>query len=276
MSFLLKDVSGVKFHISSLLNGKSILHGFSTRIGGVSEGVYESLNLRQAGPCPDDPSHVETNYHRFCAALGVDPDKLVLSRQVHEDTVRRVTLADVGRGLFAPIPDSADALVTDVPGINLIVFSADCILLLLWHPATRSIGAVHAGWRGAALDLPAKTVAEMGRLFGAEPAGIRVAIGAGIGPCCFETNSDVPDAMRNAFGPGVEPFIVSKGEKWMVDLKGLISWRLECVGLLRDNIDVCPLCTACHPELYWSHRRLGERRGLQGAMIGLRPLEAER
>lgn len=274
MSFLSHDHDGVVFHTSSLLEAPSLVHGFSTRLGGVSQGVFASMNLRGGGPAPDRKDLVRENYRRLCAALGADPAGLVCSKQVHEDTVRHVTGADKGKGLTVPVDYTADALVTDEPGVSLMVFSADCIILLLYDPVTRSVGAVHAGWRGTALDLPAKTVGEMGRLFGARPENIRAAVGAGIGPCCFETHDDVPDAMRAAFGPGVERCITPRGGKWTVDLKGVNAWRLREAGV--RQIDVCETCTACHTDLYWSHRVTGDRRGVQGALIGLTGREAER
>ncbi len=271
MPFLTHDDNGVVYHTSSILEDGGLLHGFSTRLGGVSGGCCASLNFRGGGPEPDDPAHVRENYRRFCAALGADPAGLVLSRQVHEDTVRHVTASDAGKGLLTPTDYTADALVTDEPGLNLMVFSADCTIWLLYDPATRSIGAVHAGWRGTALDLPAKAAAAMGRLFGARPEHIRAAVGAGIGPCCFETHDDVPEAMRAAFGPGVEAYIAPRDGKWTVDLKGINAWRLRESGIQAGHLDVCPLCTACRTDLYWSHRRSGDRRGVQGAVIGLAP-----
>ena len=267
MPFLTHDHGGVVYHTSSLLDAPGLIHGFSTRLGGVSRGEYESLNFRGSGQTPDDPTLVRENYRRFCAALGARPDGLVRSNQVHKDTIRHVTAADAG--FLRPSGYTADTLVTNEPGLSLMVFSADCIILLLWDPVSRSVGAVHAGWRGTALDLPAKTVRELGRLFGAEPGNIRVAIGAGIGPCCFETHGDVPGAMCAAFGPGAEAYIAPRGEKWTVDLKELNAWRLREAGVPAEQIDIFPLCTACHPELYWSHRKTGERRGVQGALISL-------
>ena len=142
-----------------------------------------------------------------------------------------MTAADRGKGLTIPTDYTADALVTNEPNLNLMVFSADCIIILLHDPVTASIGAVHAGWRGTALDLPAKTVREMERLFGARPENIRAAIGAGIGPCCFETHDDVPDAMTAAFGPAADAYIAPKDAKWTVDLKGVNSWRLQECGV---------------------------------------------
>ena len=269
MSFQTRDHNGVVYHTSSILDAPGLIHGFSTRLGGVSEGPFASLNFRGGGPEPDVRENVRENYRRFCEALGTDVHDMVQSQQVHEDTVRHVTGADRGKGLFAATDYTADALVTDEPGLSLMVFSADCIILLLHDPVTGSIGAVHAGWRGTALDLPAKAVEEMGRLFGAKRSDIRVAVGAGIGPCCFETHDDVPNAMRSAFGGGVEDYIRPRGEKWTVDLKGLNAWRLREAGVREENMDGCPTCTACRTDLYWSHRITGDRRGVQGALIAL-------
>lgn len=268
MSFQFRESGGVQFHVSDLLDCGGTVHGFSTRLGGASSGVYASLNLRQSGPAPDDPQLVLENYRRFCGAVGADFQGLVLSRQVHQDTVRHVTAADRGKGIHVPADYTADALVTDEPGLYLTVFSADCIVLLFWAPAAGAVGACHAGWRGTALDLPVKTVTEMVRLFHARPEDIRVAVGAGIGACCFETGDDVPDAMRTAFGSGADAFMRKK-EKWLVDLKGINAWRLLESGIQAPHLDICPLCTACNPGLYWSHRKCGEQRGLQGALIGL-------
>lgn len=269
MSFQTRRDHDVVYHTSSVLEDTRLIHGFSTRLGGVSKGRFASLNFRHRGPEPDNSELVQENYRRFCAALGAEAAGLVLSKQVHEDTVRHVTAADRGKGFLIPSDYTADALVTDVPGISLMVFSADCIILLFHDHVTDCVGACHAGWRGTALDLPAKTVKEMGRLFGAKAEDIRVAIGAGIGPCCFETHDDVPDAMRSAFGGGAEAYILPRGGKWTVDLKGINAWRLRDAGVAEEHIDICPTCTACHTELYWSHRVAGDRRGVQGALIGL-------
>ena len=270
MSFQTRQYEELLYHTSTVLEATGLRHGFSTRLGGVSGGDYASLNLRGSGPEPDSRENVLENYRRFCQALGADIHDLVQSKQVHEDTVRHVTAADRGKGLFVSTDFTADALVTNEPNLNLMVFSADCIILLFHDPVSRSIGAVHAGWRGTALDLPAKAVKEMGRLFGAKPEDFRVAIGAGIGPCCFETHNDVPDAMYAAFGSGAQAYITEKGPKWNVGLKEINAWRLRESGVPAGQIDICPTCTACHTDLYWSHRVTGDRRGVQGALIGLR------
>lgn len=269
MAFESRRYHDLVYHASTVLDSAGTIHGFSTRLGGVSKGRFASLNFRASGPEPDNRELVQENYRRFCAALGADPAGLVLSKQVHEDTVRTVTAEDRGKGFLAPSDYTADALICGVPGISLMVFSADCIILLFHDPVTNSIGACHAGWRGTALDLPAKVVREMERVFGARAENIRAAIGPGIGPCCFETHDDVPDAMRTAFGGGVEVYIRPRGEKWTVDLKEINAWRLREAGVTAEHIDICPACTACRTDLYWSHRVVGDKRGVQGALIGL-------
>ena len=269
MAFISRNHNGVVYHTSTLLEG--VAHGFSTRLGGVSRGVFASLNFRASGPDPDDRESVQENYRRFCAAVGADPAGLALSKQVHRDTVRHVTAGDRGKGFSIPSDYTADALVTDEPGLGLMVFSADCIILLLHDPVTASIGAVHAGWRGTALDLPAKAAGEMGRLFGAKPEDIRIAIGAGIGPCCFETHGDVPNGLRSGLGEDAAPFIrpLSKPGKFSVDLKGANARWLERTGLRSERIAVCPVCTACNLDEFWSHRVQGNQRGSMAAMIQL-------
>ena len=130
-----------------------------------------------------------------------------------------------------------------------------------------AVGAAHAGWRGAACGIAYKTVRRMQELFGTDPGDLRAAIGAAIGLCCFETDADVPQALEAALGAEAEPYITRRGPKWHVDLKGVNARWLEKAGV--RQIDVSPDCTACLPELYWSHRRMGQARGAQIAMICL-------
>ena len=147
MSFLAHEENGLLIKTSTVLSG--VRHGFSTRIGGVSPAPWDSLNLGVGRG--DDMDRVRENYRRFCAALGVDEHRAVLSKQVHEDNVRHVTAEDCGKGLFRDRDyTSVDAMVTDTPGIPLVVFSADCNAVLLHDPVRKAIGACHAGWRGTA------------------------------------------------------------------------------------------------------------------------------
>ena len=270
MSFLLHESGGPVYLTSPLL--KHVRHGFSTRKGGVSGPPWDSLNL---GPGRGDAAEaVEENYHRFCGAVGADPHRLVLAKQVHETTVRVCTEDDVGKGLDKPRDYSADGLITNVPGLPLVVFSADCGIILLYDPEHRAVGAVHAGWRGCAGGILEKAAAKMTEAYGSDPAKLLAAIGPCIGQCCFETDGDVPEAMRSGLGAEAEPYLERRGAKWHVDLAGLNRQWLLRAGLLPEHIDVCGLCTACRPDLFWSHRKMGEARGAQVALI-LLPAEAE-
>lgn len=252
---------------SDVLENGAITHGFSTRKGGVSPTPWDSLNLDDRRG--DDLANVQENFRRLCTALDTDVQRAVLSRQVHRSDVRRVTAVDCGKGLWQPQDyDSADALVTDVPGIPLIVFSADCNVLLLHDPVRRVIGAAHAGWRGTAAGIAAETVRVMTEDYGCDPADLRAAIGPAIGPCCFETDGDVPAALRDALGGAVEPFISWNGRKYHIDLKSVNALWLQNAGV--THIDVCPDCTYCLSDLYWSHRRTGLSRGEQAAVICLK------
>lgn len=269
MKFIEKNINGVTFVCADDL-GSGVSHGFSTRLGGVSEGIYDSLNLGLSRG--DDRSAVEENFRRFCAAVGADRERMVLSAQVHGDAVRCCTAADAGYGLTRDIPYEADGLATDVPGLTLAVFSADCLPILIHDPVRRAVAAVHAGWRGTALGIAERACEKLRDCYGSDPGDLRAAIGPGISACCFETDADVPNAMTAALGKAALPFIFSEGNgRFRVDLKGLNAYRLERFGLSRENIAISPDCTACRSEKYWSHRVTRGERGSMAAIIRLEP-----
>ena len=266
MTFVNHEQNDLVWLTSPLLEG--VRHGFSTRRGGVSPAPWDTLNL---GPGRGDaPENVRENYRRFFGCTGAVPERAVLSLQVHRDDVRLCTAADAGKGLVRERDYEADALITAERDLPLVVFSADCGTVLLHDPDAGCVGAVHAGWRGCAAGIAEKTVREMIRLLGARPERILAALGPCIGKCCFETDSDVPEAMRtSALGAEAEPYLERRGEKWHVDLAGLNRQWLLRAGVAPDHIDVCGLCTACRPDLFWSHRKMGEARGVQAAVISL-------
>lgn len=238
-------------------------NSFSTRHGGVSTGHLASLNLGTGRG--DEPANVEENWRRFGAAVGFSPEKLIFTHQVHGSLVRRVTAADFGQGLRCPAPQ-CDGLITDEPGAALAVFSADCTPILLCDTATGAVGAVHAGWRGTALGIVRRAVEAMGEAFGSRPQDIRAAIGPCIDRCCFETHADVPEAMLAALGDAARIAIDDHGDgTYHVDLKDLNGIWLEQAGV--EQVETCPFCTACQPERFWSHRRVGDRRGALAAVI---------
>ena len=237
-------------------------HAFTTRLGGVSEGAFSSLNI--AMHRGDSAENVAKNYAILAERIGFDLKNLVLTRQTHSDIVRVVTKTDAC-GLDHQSYPECDALITNDAGCALVVFTADCTPILLWDSVTGAVGAVHAGWRGTAADIAGKTVRAMVKEFGCNPNNIRAAIGPNIGFCCFLTDRDVPDAIIAEFGAEAEAFIRKTGEKYQVDLKAVNAFALRRAGV--GNIEISDDCTMCQPDRFWSHRVTGINRGSQGAVI---------
>jgi YfiH family protein len=238
-------------------------HGFTTRFGGVSEGSLSSLNIGiHRG---DQWENVLKNYEILGSALNFDVKNLVLSHQTHTDTVLRVGREHAGAGLFAPELPECDGLITNEPGVALAIFTADCTPILLHDPVTGAVGAVHAGWRGTAADIAGNAVRAMCENFGCKPENIRAAIGPNIGKCCFQTDSDVSEAMIDALGRGALVHIRFAGSKRYVDLKAINAQFLKNAGV--QSIDISTDCTKCQCDRFWSHRVTGTRRGSQGAII---------
>ena len=237
-------------------------HGFTTRRGGVSEGCFRSLNLTHHRG--DSRENVEENLRRLGAAIGFSPENLVLTRQTHTDIVRVVTGAD-RRGTDHREYPECDGLVTNTPGLALMVFTADCTPILLHDPVTGAVGAVHAGWRGTAADIAGKAVNAMVAAFGCAPENIHAAIGPNIGRCCFQTDADVPQAMLRTFGQAAQEFIHPQGDKHYVNLKKINALALGRAGV--TSIDISEDCTMCQSDRFWSHRVTGAARGSQGAVI---------
>ena len=242
--------------------GIGVRHGFTTRLGGVSEGYLDSLNIGMNRG--DEPERVVENFRILGRALGFAPEETVLTHQIHTDLVRVVTKAD-HRSLDHRDYPECDGLVTNDPGTALVIFTADCTPILLHDPVTGAVGACHAGWRGTALDIAGKTVRKMVEAFGCEPKNIRAAIGPNLGACCFQTDGDVPQAMIKAFGREAEKWIRPENEKFYVNLKEINAHALGRAGVAR--IEVSPECTLCSHDRYWSHRYTKGVRGSQGAII---------
>ncbi len=240
----------------------AVPHGFTTRLGGVSQGPVGSLNLSLHRQDPEE--NVRENHHILARALGYELENLVLSHQAHTDIIRVVTKQDA-LGLDHHLQSVCDGLITRDSGTALCIFTADCTPILLWDPITGAVGAVHAGWRGTASNIAGKAVLAMAQAFGCEPRNLRAAIGPNIGACCFEAGPEVPQAMTEAFGPQANAFILPKGEKFFLDLKKLNALALEEAGV--THITLSGDCTLCQSQRYFSHRGQGQSRGSQGAMI---------
>lgn len=268
MPFTEHNVNGLIYDTADGLSAVGgIRHAFTTRLGGVSPAPFDSLNFFERNG--DTAENVLKNYRLLGQAVVLDFRRAVGNRQVHGDVVKRIFAADAGRILYDERPYDADGLVTDVPGLPLVAFSADCCTVLLYDAVRRCVGAVHAGWKGTALGVVRRAVETMADAYGSAPSDIRAAIGPSIGARCFETDSDVPDAVFAGFGQEAESFVKRQGNKFHVDLKGLNRAWLLRAGLSESHIETHPDCTACRLDRYWSHRKLGARRGGQIAVIAL-------
>ena len=242
--------------------GISVPHCFTTRFGGVSTGIFDSMNI--AIKEGETPENVRRNIEILGSALGFATEDLVLTRQTHSDIVRVVGRADCNGCFHRDYPE-CDGLVTNTPGVTLMIFTADCTPLLFHDPVTGAVGAAHAGWRGTADAIGARVVETMVREFGCNPADIRAAIGPNIGQCHFETDADLPQAMIAAFGSEVEAYIRPSGEKYFLDLKAINALVLRRAGV--QKIEISEDCTMCQPHRFWSHRYTRGQRGSQGALI---------
>ena len=246
-----------------------VRHGVSTRLGGVSEGIYRSMNLSFTRG--DEEEKVRENFRRFCGAVGVEPEQVVLSAQQHHTRLYNATAADRGRGVTRQRNyDDVDGLLTDEPGVALCTQYADCVPLMFVDPVRRVVAASHAGWRGTVARIGAATVERMAADYGCRREDILAAVAPSIGPCCFEVDEPVREAFAAALGTLFEGCARRlEGGKAMIDLWETNRRILRDVGLREENISVTDLCTRCHPGVFWSHRATGGQRGSLAVLIAM-------
>lgn len=240
-------------------------HAFFTKQGGVSSGNYESLNFRFTGT--DSRENVMKNFDIAANLLGRDASCICRTTQKHTDNI---VVIKEKTSEFLSVSDGVDALITNVPGVVLTGFYADCQLVMLYDHKNRAIGVVHAGWRGICQEIVRKTIEKMHEVYGSNPTEMIAVIGPSICRSCFVTDDDVPEKMREAFGDMVQEYMYREGEKWCVDLKNITYTMLLRADILAYNIDISNICTCCGDKnLFWSHRRNGENRGVHAGMICL-------
>lgn len=245
-------------------------HGFSGRLGGVSDAPYQSLNMGlHVG---DNPETVWQNRQRFCQALAVDVTKVVSPEQIHGAVVKRVTAADRGRGakVYAEAIAGTDALITNEPGLPLLLCFADCTPVIFLDPEKKAVGIAHAGWKGTVAKIAAKTVAQMTAEFGSKPQDILAGIGPAIGPCCYEVGPEVAARFVEAFPAEQAAIIQEKAGHVHVNLWEANRSQLLQAGLKPENIEVAAACTACEHQWYFSYRADGGHTGRLAAVIALK------
>lgn len=246
-----------------------LIHGFSTRSGGVSQGEWATMNLGfNRG---DKTECVIENYKRISHALGVPYESLVLSKQVHETEITKVSQKHCGNGILSPNEwESMDGIYTNEKGITLVTHYADCVPLFFYAPNYGMIGMAHAGWRGTAQEIGKKMVEIWTQEEQIPVSEIQVAIGPSIGPCHFEVDEDVAHVFLEKF-PNAD-FVVYDDEKqkYRIDLWQCNEQSLLGAGILKHHIIRSNLCTCCMDQIFFSHRKTGGKRGTLGAFMSLK------
>jgi polyphenol oxidase len=236
-----------------------VVHGFTTRKGGTSHGALGTLNLGTT--VGDERAVVTENRQRVLAALGKPDAAWVSLKQVHGDSIVEVTR-------LASKSIEADGLWTRDPSAVLAILTADCVPVLMAHERARAVAAVHAGWRGTRAKVVALMVTRL-KDAGVAPSGLRVALGPGIGPCCFEIGAEVASELRQAFGDGTPHVRLDERGRVVADLWALNHEALVAAGVPAENIEQVRRCTSCETDVFFSHRRDKGTTGRQAGVIAL-------
>lgn len=241
-----------------------VKHGFSTRLGGVSTGHCATMNISTTRG--DDPKAVEENRRRIAKAIGVKTEDLTYTNQTHTTNVAVVGAKDRGKRFM-----ETDGMVTNVPGICLVTFYADCVPLFFVDPVHRAIGLSHSGWRGTVNKMGKVTVELMQKEYGTNPSQVIAAIGPSICRDCYEVSEDVIEEFRAGFDEALWPelFCRKKNGKYQLDLWRANQAVLAEAGVCKENIAVTNLCTHCNPDILFSHRSTGTARGNLSAFLAL-------
>jgi YfiH family protein len=250
-----------------------VKHGFSTRLGGVSQGDYESLNLSFGKG--DGFHEVTKNFIKIGRAMDIQIKDMVFSKQTHSTNIKVVGREDKGNGITKVQKfKEVDGLITNEPGVCLVTFYADCVPLYFVDPVNKAIGLSHSGWRGTASKMAVKTLNLMAGKFGTNPRYVKVAIGPSICQGCYEVNEDVVDEIRKHFPRETwgEIYIKKENGKYLLDLWKVNELLLHDAGVLFSNIEVTNLCTCCNDNLFFSHRAMGDKRGTMAAFLMIKEL----
>lgn len=252
----------------------TVNHLFSTRMGGVSEGIYGTMNLSYTRG--DRKEAVDENFRRIADVLGCKCEDFVCSDQTHTLNIKRVDKEDCGKGVTRPKDyQDVDGLVTDAEGIALATFYADCVPLFFLDPVKRVIGLAHSGWRGTAGRIGGKMIRIMEEEYGCKRENILAAIGPSICADCYEVSEDVAGVFKTEFGdavlkPGKKP------GKYQLDLWKANEMVFLQEGLKLGQITVTDICTCCNDKLLFSHRASNGKRGNLGAFLMLKNRDGER
>lgn len=250
---------------------KEFLHGFSTRLGGVSKEHLYSMNLSFARG--DRKENVRENFQRIAHAVGFPEEKMVFTHQTHTTNVRKVTEEDWGKGFSRERDYSdVDGLITNVPQTVLTTFYADCVPIYLMDPVKKAIGLCHSGWRGTVGRISHVTIARMQEEYGSDPKDILAAVGPSICQNCYEVSGDVIEQFQDSFREKYwkELFYQKENGKYQLNLWKANEIILEEAGITKEHISVTDICTCCNPQFLYSHRASRGQRGNLAAFLMIR------
>lgn len=258
----------VFFTIPSFDNTGLVKHCFSTKIGGISNGIVKGLNLGFSRP--DSQENVMANFKLLCSAVGIEVESLVLTNQVHGISVRKVTREDRGKGIIRDSDiKNVDGLITNEKHVTLTTFYADCVPLFFLDPQGQAVGSSHAGWRGTIAGIGAETLNKMHAQFGTLPQNVLVGIGPSICRDCYEVDTPVITKLKERYDFWKEVVVPMGKEKYLFDLQQTNKQILVEAGVDEKNIIVSGLCTRCSEQIFYSYRREGECTGALAALIQL-------
>ena len=267
-----KQVGEVLYLSYPLLKKTGIVnHGFSTRIGGVSEGIFSSMNLSFSRG--DDEACVRENFKRMAETIGVEPNSLVFAAQTHTTNVRKVTAEDKGKGIVYPLDyQDVDGLITNESGICLTTFYADCVPLFFIDPVHKAIGLSHSGWRGTVGKMGQETLRRMREEYGTDAKDVIAAVGPSICQDCYEVSEDVIEKFKEAFDEIYwrELFYQKENNKYQLNLWKANEIILLEAGVPKENIAVTNVCTNCNSDVLFSHRATKGERGSLAAFMALK------
>lgn len=243
---------------------KAVRHVISTRMGGVSRGGFDSLNL--GTHVGDDPLRVAENRDLLRRAYEYKPTRLVQAKQTHSDIVLRVGAEDLKSLPISGPWKEGDALITKEKNVTLMILVADCLPVLFYDPIHQAIGLAHAGWRGTASHIAAKTLLAMGEAFGTQPSDVKAALGPCIGPCCYEVGNEVKGQFDEIFPWSAEVFQKSFDGRFKLDLPQANARQLLDLGVVEENLVRSNLCTVEHPDWFYSHRAEANDGGATGRL----------
>ena len=241
-----------------------VRHAFSTRIGGVSEGIFSSMNLSFSRG--DSDECVKENFRRISVAIGVDEESLVKSVQTHTTNVHQVTKQNRKDELM-----DIDGLITNEPGICLVTSYADCVPLFFLDPVHKAIGLSHSGWRGTVGKMGKVTLERMREAYGTRAEDVLAAVGPSICQDCYEVSEDVIDKFKEAFEQKYwdSLFYQKENGKYQLNLWKANEIILLEAGVQKENLAITNVCTNCNPEILFSHRASKGQRGGMAAFMAL-------